>query len=165
MKTHKNSMLSKTILVLALCFGLALTGCSGSADGKNAADTSPETEAAPAAAAPAASDKGIGPVSAVDLGAGVDKALAEKGKAIFEGKCSACHKLDQRYVGPALAGVTERRKPEWIMNMILNPAEMVQKDDTAKGLLAEFMTPMPNQNLTQEEARAVLEYFRTQLKK
>jgi hypothetical protein len=42
---------------------------------------------------------------------------------------------------------------------------MVQQDPTAKELLAEFMTPMPNQNLTEEEARAVLEYFRTQNKK
>ena len=48
------------------------------------------------------------------------------------------------------------------MNMILNPEEMVQKDPLAKELLIEFNgSPMANQNLTQEEARAVLEYFRT----
>jgi hypothetical protein len=47
------------------------------------------------------------------------------------------------------------------MNMVLNPQEMLQKDATAQELLAQFMTQMPNQNLTEEEARAVLEYFRT----
>lgn len=46
--------------------------------------------------------------------------------------------------------------------MIMNPMEMVQKDPIAKELLMEYNgTPMANQNLTQEETRAVLEYFRT----
>jgi mono/diheme cytochrome c family protein len=80
------------------------------------------------ATAPAASDKGVGPVSTVELSATIDTALATQGKAIFESKCAACHKFGERYVGPSLAGVTERRKPEWIMNMILNPQEMIQQD-------------------------------------
>ena len=46
--------------------------------------------------------------------------------------------------------------------MILNPDEMVQKNEIAKKLLMEFNgSPMANQNLTEEEARAVVEYFRT----
>ena len=48
------------------------------------------------------------------------------------------------------------------MNMILDPEGMVQKDPLAKSLLIEFNgSPMANQSLTKEEARAVLEYFRT----
>jgi hypothetical protein len=69
--------------------------------------------------------------------------------------------MDQRYVGPPLGQVLERRAPEFVMNMMLNPAEMVEKHPVVKQLLAEFMTPMPNQQLTHEEARAVLEYLRT----
>ena len=46
--------------------------------------------------------------------------------------------------------------------MILNPEEMTQKDPLAKELLIEFNgSPMANQGLTKEDARAVLEYFRT----
>ena len=46
--------------------------------------------------------------------------------------------------------------------MILNPEKMIQNDPLAKELLTEFNgAPMANQNLTMEEARAVLEYFRT----
>lgn len=128
--------------------------------------TGAATESSAAAEAPAADEgKGIGPIKNVDLGAGVDQVLADKGKAVFESKCTACHKFGEKYVGPDLAGVAERRKPEWIMNMVLNPQEMVQQDSTAKELLAAFMTQMPNQNLTEEEARSVLEYFRTQPKK
>jgi cytochrome c len=50
------------------------------------------------------------------------------------------------------------------MNMILNPQEMVERHPVAKQLLAERMTFMANQNLSVEDARAVLEYLRTQAK-
>jgi mono/diheme cytochrome c family protein len=103
--------------------------------------------------------KGIGPIKEVKLGA-LEAALADKGKVTFEEKCSACHKFDERYVGPALGGVTKRRAPEWIMNMILNPQEMIMEDPIAQELLAEYFVPMTFQNVTEEEARTILEYFR-----
>lgn len=107
------------------------------------------------------SNKGIGPVSSINLGE-IDAELAAKGETEFKAKCTACHKISKRHIGPALKGVTERRSPEWIMNMILNPEEMVQKDPIAKQLLIDYNgAPMANQNLTEEEARAILEYFRT----
>ncbi len=107
-------------------------------------------------------DKGIGPVTSVELPETIDDAMAAKGKAVFDGKCTACHKPDQKFIGPAPKGILSRRSPEWIMNMILNPEEMIQKDPIAKQLLAEANgAPMANQNLTEEEARQVLEYFRT----
>ncbi len=107
----------------------------------------------------ASADKGVGPVKDVKLGP-VDAALAQKGAQVFQQKCSACHKFHERYVGPPLRGVTTRRAPEWIMNMILNPQEMTQEDATAKELLGEYMMQMTFQNVTQEEARAILEHFR-----
>lgn len=105
-------------------------------------------------------DKGIGPVTSVTLGE-IDEALVTKGKEVFKAKCTACHKINKKYIGPALKGVTQRQSPEWIMNMILNPEVMIAKNKTAKELLKEFSAPMANQHLTEEEARAVLEYFRT----
>ncbi len=104
--------------------------------------------------------KGIGPIKEVKLGP-IDKALVEKGKKIFEEKCSACHKIEEKYVGPPIKGVTKRRTPEWIMNMILNPVEMTQKDSVAKQLLAEYLTQMTYQNVSEEDTRAILEYFRS----
>ncbi len=48
------------------------------------------------------------------------------------------------------------------MNMILDPGKMVQEDAIAKKLLMDYNgSPMANQNLSEEEARSVLEYFRT----
>ena len=102
---------------------------------------------------------GVGPVKKVELSA-LDSKLSEKGGQVFTSKCSACHKIGERYVGPDLAGITKRRAPEWIMNMILNPAEMTQKDSTAQELFGEYLIQMTNQNLSQEDARALLEYFR-----
>ena len=104
--------------------------------------------------------KGIGPVKELTI-TGFDAALAEKGKGIFEAKCTACHRLtDQKIVGPGLAGVTKTRKPEWLMNMIINPVEMTQKDPEAKKLLAQHLTQMTNQDVSEDDARALLEYLR-----
>ena len=84
------------------------------------------------------------------------------GKAIYDLKCQSCHKLtDEKLVGPGWKGVTERRKPEWIMNMITNVDMMLEKDPQAQKLLEECLVRMPNQNLSKEEARKVLEFQRS----
>lgn len=126
-------------------------------------------EPAPAAAAPASGEltafqleHGIGPVTEPITPAAVDNAMAEEGKKAFEAKCAACHKMEERYVGPALGGVTERRSPAYLVNMIVNPDGMYTKHPEARKLLAEYMTQMPNLGVTQEEARKMVEYLRTQ---
>ena len=108
-------------------------------------------------------EHGIGPITEpVEVAATPDHEMAEEGEEVFQGKCGACHKMGEKYVGPALGEVTKRRTPAYIMNMILNPQEMVERHPIAKQLLAEHMTFMPNQGLTREEAREVVEYLRTQ---
>ena len=120
----------------------------------------PQVEAKEEVSTDPMQDKGIGPVKSITLGE-IDEAMVAEGHELFKTKCSACHKEDKRFVGPALAGVTERRTPEWIMNMILNPEGMVAENPIAKQLLAEYLSPMANQSLTEDEARKILEYFRT----
>ncbi|AHM62702.1 cytochrome c class i [Flammeovirgaceae bacterium 311] len=105
--------------------------------------------------------KGVGPIQQLTLEAAVDQQMAKEGQQIFEQMCTACHKIEERYVGPALKEVTTRRSPEWIMNMILNPEVMIKEDPIGKALLKEYLAPMANQNLTEEQARQILEYFRT----
>ena len=107
------------------------------------------------------SNKGIGPIKNLDIPESVDANMATTGADVFKKMCSACHKMDKKFVGPAIAGVTERRSPEWIMNMILNPEQMIKEDPIAKKLMIESnMAIMANQNLKEEEARAILEFFR-----
>jgi cytochrome c len=107
-------------------------------------------------------NKGVGPVSSLELPAEIDTEMAKHGSEVYTKMCTACHRPTKKFIGPAPLGILERRTPEWIMNMILSPEGMMQNDPLAKELLIEFNNaPMANQNLTMEEARAILEYFRT----
>jgi len=107
-------------------------------------------------------NKGVGPVTSLTLDADVDEAMATAGAEIYKKMCTACHRIGKKFIGPAPNSILERRTPEWVMNMILNPEGMVSEDPLAKALLMEFNgAPMANQGLTEDEARSVLEYFRT----
>jgi mono/diheme cytochrome c family protein len=92
-----------------------------------------------------------------------DPALAEQGEQLFTQRaCNACHTIGGgRLVGPDLTGVTERREYGWILAMITNPDSMIRADSIAKGLFAEYMTPMANQNLTLNDAAALYEFLRS----
>lgn len=107
------------------------------------------------------SNKGVGPITSLNLNDDINADLALKGKEVFDNMCIACHRVDRKFIGPKIEGVTKMRAPEWIMNMILNPEGMIKNDPIAKQLLIESnMAIMTNQNLKEEEARAILEYFR-----
>lgn len=148
-------MKSSVILSIGIAAFL-LTSCGG---GSNQGTYTPPS--AEPAAEKAADPKGIGEIKSVEIGEGIDEALANKGKAIVDMKCTACHQLnDKRLVGPGFQGVTNRRKPEWIMNMITNVDVMLDQDPTAQALLEECLTRMPNQNISVGDARDILEFFR-----
>ena len=105
--------------------------------------------------------KGIGVVKDVPLEETIDQEMVEKGKAIYEMKCASCHKLnDERVVGPGFSGITNRRTPEWIMNMITNVDVMLADDPQAQKLLEECLVRMPNQNVSVGDARDILEFMR-----
>ena len=140
------------ILSLGLLATIVLTSCGGDKETEKSKEKIVEIDPM--------KDKGIGPITHVDISNEIDNNMTERGKEIFKSMCSACHKIDQRVIGPALAGVTKKRTPEWIMNMIMNPNQMVKENAQARKLLAEYISPMANQNLTEEETRFVLEYFR-----
>jgi mono/diheme cytochrome c family protein len=107
-------------------------------------------------------DKGVGQIKDITLDAEINKEMAAAGGALYKTNCTACHKLDKRFIGPSPVGILKRRSPEWIMNMILDPKLMTEQDRCAKDLLIEFNgAAMSNQNLTVEETRSILEYFRT----
>jgi mono/diheme cytochrome c family protein len=108
------------------------------------------------------SNKGIGPIKELTFDDEINEEMASSGEALFKQKCTQCHLANQRLIGPAMSGVYERRSPEWVMNIMLNPTEMLKKDPIAKALMAAYNNAiMLNQNLTQDEARALAEYLRT----
>ena len=91
----------------------------------------------------------------------IDPQLASRGEELFTAKgCNACHRFDERLVGPPLTGVTERRSRAFIVGMITNPDSMLVNNSAAKEMLAQYAVPMANQGLTRDEALALFEYFR-----
>ena len=88
--------------------------------------------------------------------------LANWGKELFESKsCSDCHTLGGGVeVGPDLKGITKTRDITWLKKMILNPEEMERIDPLAKKLYGQYSEAgMPNGDLTDEEAEAILKYI------
>lgn len=105
--------------------------------------------------------RGKGKFMNLELEPNLNKEMADAGKQIYEVKCASCHKLnDERLVGPGWAGVTERNTPEWIMNFVTNVDEMLALDPKAQAQLELCLVRMPNQNLSDNDARALLEFMR-----
>lgn len=149
----------KLKFITILTLGILMSSCGGDKAKKEVAAPVKEEKKEVAKIDPM-TDKGVGKITSITLGE-IDPTMVTEGEAIFKAKCTACHKISKRFVGPGLKGITERRTPEWIMNMILDPELMVKENEIAKQLLIEYSAPMANQSLTEDEARKILEYFRT----
>lgn len=144
--------------VLYACSG----GAGGSSDNKSNTDGNESTEQNEGAKTAADYDphRGEGKFSNVEVGP-LDAAMADAGKKVFDVKCSACHKTtDEKLVGPGWAGVTQRHEPAWILNFITNPDAMIDKDPKLQAQLEICLVRMPNQNLTDDDARNLLEFMR-----
>lgn len=98
----------------------------------------------------------------ITLATPLDLAMVSTGKSTYELKCQSCHRLtEEKLVGPGWKDVTKRREPLWIMNMITNVDMMLETDPEAQKLLELCMVRMPNQNISKDEARKVLEFMRS----
>lgn len=139
-------MRSMVVLVLIL----VLAGCgkgSGSAPSSSSGST---------AATESKYDKG--PRAAEEP---IDESLVKQGEGLFQTKgCSACHGFGKRISCPDLNGVTMRRTSEWMRNQILHPEVMTKEDPISHQLLATYSLQMPNQQLTEPEAKAVIEFLK-----
>ena len=106
-------------------------------------------------------DRGTGPVKELKLGE-INLSMAQEGLELFSRKCSTCHRIDRKLIGSALKGITQRRTPEWIMNMMLNPDGMITDNKAAAELFEKYKVGMSPQDLNEQDARKILEYLRTQ---
>lgn len=107
-------------------------------------------------------EHGIGPFTEeVHISGPIDAELAAQGEEIFQMNCEACHRLQQRFVGPALGDVLERRSATYVLNQITNPEEMAMEHPEGQRLVQEYMSIMPDQEMTREQALAIVEYLRS----
>ncbi|MBS1928557.1 MAG: cytochrome c [Chitinophagaceae bacterium] len=159
----------KKLLVIFSCFALVV-GCgtgAGSDDSVNPGVTpgaGTKTETKTASGNPSYDpDRGQGKFNNdnVKVGETLDAAMASSGDKIYAVKCGSCHKLsDEKLVGPGWKDVTKRHTAAWIMNFITNTDEMLDKDPKAQAQLEICLVRMPNQNLSDQEARDLYEFMR-----
>jgi mono/diheme cytochrome c family protein len=152
-------MQSKFLAIVALAL---LTACSNNtAKEANNNSTSTEAQAGESANPSYDPERGAGKFTNVEVDPKLNASMADAGQKIYDMKCSSCHKLsDEKLVGPGWKGVTSRHKPEWIMNFVTNPDEMLDKDPKAQAMLEICLVRMPQQNLTDEDARNIYEFMR-----
>ncbi len=84
------------------------------------------------------------------------------GKTVFNANCKQCHKLDQKYTGPALRGITERQTVEWAKNFILNSQAVIATgDEYANELYAEYnnIVMPPHTFLSDDDLNNLLSYI------
>lgn len=144
-------------LAIAGC-ALALTGCGSKEEAEKAAAASPS----PADLAANQPEIHGVEIKKFEITNPLNAGWVAAGKATYETKCLPCHKLNgEKLVGPGWSGVTKRRQPLWILNMVTNVDMMLAKDEEAQKLLELCLVRMPNMNISQDEARQILEFMRS----
>ncbi len=140
-------------VAIAVCTLFVIVKCGTS--------TQPESTNQTAVTKKDTADKGIGTFKEVQLTHPLDEGMIGKGELIYKAKCIACHKLTtEKLVGPGWKGVTDRRTPEWVMNFVTNTNVMLDSDLVAQQLMVICVARMPNQNISNEDARNVFEFIR-----
>jgi mono/diheme cytochrome c family protein len=89
--------------------------------------------------------------------------IEHPGEKVFNANCKACHRVHQKLIGPALAGVLERRDSLWVVRMIRNSSQLIASGDpTAVQLFKDYnrtqMTAFTT--MSDEDLRALLNYLK-----
>ncbi len=90
-----------------------------------------------------------------------DQAIIDQGKELFSSwACNTCHAVERKLVGPALAGIYDRRDMSWIYAFVKNSQKVIASgDDYAVKLYADNNnTLMPNHALKDGEIDAIMAY-------
>lgn len=148
-------------LLIICSLALFVIACAGAGNGDSAKSANQEIAGAAEPTSSYDPKRGEGKFTDVKIDAKLDGAMALRGEKVSDLKCLSCHKLtSEKLVGPGWEGVTTRHTPEWIMNFMTNTDAMIDKDPKVQAMLEICMVRMPNQNLSDTEAREVFEFLR-----
>lgn len=152
------------IVVLLGFMGLSATGLVGF----SAADAQTEQEQPTEAGnSPAPNDSTAVLASAKTkkpLSPGEASAIAA-GDALFTANCTQCHAVNEKVVGPALAGITKRRTTSWLVSWVHNSAKVIASgDDYAVKLFdANGKQQMPSfPQLSEKDIKDILAWVESQ---
>jgi protein SCO1/2 len=84
------------------------------------------------------------------------------GQSLYIKACSGCHTIGRGdRVGPDLAGITERRQQQWLVEFIASPERMrARKDPIALALTAKYPNVrMPGIGVSEDEAADLVAYI------
>jgi cytochrome c5 len=151
---------------------IAIAGCGGGGQQSSTtttettppAETTPPPAPAETTAVPAVSPYDDGPRAGASA---ANAALATTGEGLFKTKgCVTCHAYGKKQVtGPDLRGVTMRRTALWMENQIMHPDVMVKSDPITRSLVVDFKVPMTNMQVTEDQAKALIEFLKREDKK
>jgi mono/diheme cytochrome c family protein len=85
----------------------------------------------------------------------------EEGEKLYKANCTACHQIDNKLIGPALRGVSDKYSEEWLIKWIKNSAELIASGDAdAIAIYEEYnkspMTAFPY--FSDDDVRNILAY-------
>jgi hypothetical protein len=153
----------KSITILSgLALGLLFVSCGGETKEQNSESAAPpKSMVEDAPSYDPHRGEGKWNTENIQIGESINQEWATAGETVSGVKCTSCHKMtEEKLVGPGWKGVTQRRTPAWILNFITNPDPMIDKDPQAQAMLELCLVRMPNQNLTDDDARHILEFMR-----
>lgn len=155
--------MKKAFFFLSVSVITIVTACGGgNSSATNASSDATKPQESTVAANPSYDpNRGEGKFKNVEIAAALDAAKVGSGEKVYNVKCSSCHKLtDEKLVGPGWKGVTARHTADWIMNFATNTDAMLDKDPKAQAMLEICLVRMPNQNLSDDDARNIYEFMR-----
>lgn len=157
--------MKKLVMFASLVLGGLLSSCGGNDNSSTENTGAAEAPKSMVEDAPPAYDpkrgEGKWTEESLNLTETLNQEWATSGENIAATKCTSCHKLtEERLVGPGWAGVTKKRTGAWLMNFITNPDAMIDKDPEVQAMLELCLVRMPNQNLSDAEARNIFEFMR-----
>ncbi|MBK6381586.1 MAG: cytochrome c [Chitinophagaceae bacterium] len=148
---------------ILLFMGACIAACGGNAEKSSGTSESSSSESGKTENGNPSYDpeRGEGKFTEVAVGEKLDPIMAAAGEKVYGVKCVSCHKLTgEKLVGPGWLGVTDRHTAAWIMNFATNTDAMLNKDPKAQAQLEICLVRMPNQNIADEDARALYEFMR-----
>lgn len=94
-----------------------------------------------------------------ELATPMSEAAGRGEKAYLRGGRNGCHVIGQVSSGPDLTGSLKRKGEQWVYEFTMDPESKFNEPYT-KGMIHYFNLRMPNQHMTSEETKDIVEYMK-----